>query len=368
MASVRKFIIVNGEKSSATILYRSHAAERCLKMLGMEVDVHEADCLDAVSISDVSACLFVRTPLSLEVGSFIERLKSANVAILADFDDLVFRPDLLHLIDGINYLSDIERQQFIERTFQYQEMVKVSDCVVVTTLPLAEKIGRYNKQVRVIRNYPMEVTKNISFNFDHTKHNTNKFVIGYYSGTLTHQADFRQCSNALLTLMKKRSDVELRIVGKINMKEFTGFEEFEPRVTLVPLMSYEDMISDLGGCDLNIAPLEVGNAFCECKSELKYFDAALMRVPTIASSTIPFKAAIRHGTNGYLANTPGDWSNCFETLLHDKSATKRVGLNARRYALSLFGEAAMLNDYRGLINFVGEKTVCNFSGNPRKGI
>jgi glycosyltransferase involved in cell wall biosynthesis len=352
VASVRKIIIVNGEKNSATILYRSHAAERCLKRLGLIVDVHEIDSLNNVNLINVSACLFVRTPLTPEVGSFIERLKAANVAMLADFDDLVFRPDLLHLIDGINYLSDVERQQFTERTFQYQEMVKVSDCVVVTTLPLAEKVVCYKKQVRVIRNYPLEVTKNISFNSDDTKHNTNKFVIGYYSGTLTHQADFRQCSNALATLMKRQSDLELRIVGNFNMQEFSEFEEFGPRVMRIPLMSYEDMISDLGGCDLNIAPLEVGNAFCESKSELKYFDAALMRVPTIASPTMPFKAAIRHGTNGYLANTQSDWYNCLDTLLHDKSATKRVGLNARRYVLSFFGEAAMLNDYRGLINFV----------------
>lgn len=352
MASVRKIIIVNGEKDSASILYRSHAAERCLKRLGLTVDVHETDSLNNVSLIDVSACLFVRTPLTPEVGLFIDRLKSEKVATLADFDDLVFRPDLLHLIDGIDYLSDIERQQFTERTFQYQEMIKVSDCVVVTTLPLAKMVACYNKQVRVIRNYPLEVTKNISFSSGDRKHNTNKFVIGYYSGTLTHQADFRQCSIALATLMKKQSDLELRIVGNINMEEFSEFEEFEPRVKRIPLMPYEDMISDLGGCDLNIAPLEVGNAFCECKSELKYFDAALMRVPTIASPTIPFKAAIRHGTNGYLANTQSDWSNCFETLLHDKSAIKQVGLNARRYVLSFFGEAAMLNDYRGLINFL----------------
>lgn len=364
MASVKKFIIINGEKSSATILYRSHSAERCLKKLGLVVEVHEADRLSAVNLKDVSACLFVRTPLSPELGSFIERLRSANVAVLADFDDLVFRPDLLHLINGINYLSDIERQQFTERTFQYQEMVKVSDCVVVTTLPLAEQAARYNKRVRVIRNYPLEVTKNMSFNYDDTKHDSNRFVIGYYSGTLTHQADFRQCANALARLMNERSEVELRIVGKVNMEEFSEFEEFESRIKRIPLMPYGDMLSDLGGCDLNIAPLELGNAFCECKSELKYFDAALMRVPTIASPTIPFKAAIRHGINGYLAITQGDWFNCFETLLHDKSVSKRVGLNARRYVLSLFGETALLNDYRGLINFVEEKIIGNCSGTP----
>lgn len=355
MAVASKVIIVNGEKKSATILYRSQSAERCLKRLGLTVDIYEADSLDGVSVKNALACIFVRTPLSPSVGLFVERLKAEDVAVVADFDDLVFCPDLLHLIDGVRYLSDLERQQFAERTFQFQEMVKVSDYVVVTTLPLVDKIASFNSRVRLIKNYPLEVTKKMSLNSNGAKQNSDNFVIGYYSGTLSHQADFRQCSNALVDLMKMRSDVELRIVGKFNLEEFQDLEKFGSRVKQLPLMTYEEMIYDLGSCDLNIAPLELGNIFCECKSELKYFDAALMRVPTIASPTIPFKASIRHGINGYLANTISDWSKCLENALNDRAGLRRVGFNARRYVLSLFGEAAQINDYRRLLNYLEDR-------------
>lgn len=60
------------------------------------------------------------------------------------------------------------------------------------------------------------------------------------------------------------------------------------------------------GLILNIAPLEI-NRFCEAKSELKYFEAALVRVPTVASPTQPFKNAIQHGVNGFLAGDSADW-------------------------------------------------------------
>lgn len=352
MASGNRIIIVNGEKVSATILYRSQAAARCLKKLGLVVDVHGVDDIDRVSLEEVTTCLFIRTPLTPTVGAFIERLKSLSIVVLADFDDLIFRPDLLHLFDGIKYLSKDERELFAERTLQFQEMIRIADCIVVTTLPLATEVARYNDHVRVVRNYPLAVTRDISI-LSHVKDcNADKFVIGYYSGTLTHQADFKQCAGALARLMERRSDVWLRVVGKMRLGEFPELTRFESRIVLLPMMSYKDMLLDMRGCDLNLAPLEGDNVFCDCKSELKYFDAALMCVPTIASPTKPFKAAIKHGVNGYLAGINEDWEGCFETILKNRAMARHVGLNARRHVLSFFGEAAQLNDYVNLMRHV----------------
>lgn len=355
MLAKNKIIIINGEKNSATILYRSKGAERCLKNLGFFVDVLEIDTLDNINLHGVIACLFVRTPLTQTVSAFIHRLQSLFIVVVADFDDLIFRPDLLHFFDGIKYFSNDEHELFFERTFQFQEMVKIADVVVVTSTPLAAEATRYNKQIKVIRNYPLEITKGLSVRSEVLKHNPQKFIIGYYSGTLTHQADFRQCSQALAQLMEKSDHVELRAVGKINIDEFTELKSFGSRITKMPLMNYENMLIDLRRCDLSLAPLEVDNAFCECKSELKYFDAALMCVPTIASPTHPFKAAIKHGFNGYLARTQQDWLDCLEKIVTDKASAKRVGASARRHVLSFFGEMAQLNDYRSLMKMVASQ-------------
>src|SRR4029450_4341109 len=56
---------------------------------------------------------------------------------------------------------------------------------------------------------------------------------------------------------------------------------------------------------INIVPLQ-DNAFTNCKSELKYFEAAVVGTITIASPVHSFKRAIRHGENGLLAHAQ-DW-------------------------------------------------------------
>ena len=106
-------------------------------------------------------------------------------------------------------------------------------------------------------------------------------------------------------------------------------------------MPHNKLPLELMRFDINIAPLEIGNPYCEAKSELKFFDAAMLEVPTVASATAPFRAAIRQGQSGFLAESSEDWLKSLSRLLDDRRLRIRIGKVARVEALRGFGPVAM---------------------------
>src|SRR5262249_54642540 len=79
--------------------------------------------------------------------------------------------------------------------------------------------------------------------------------------------------------------------------------------------------------------LEPDNRFTEGKSELKYFEAGLLELPTIASDIPAYRVAITHGRNGLLCNDEKEWFKALETLVGDRELRMRLGGRARQDVL-----------------------------------
>jgi hypothetical protein len=103
---------------------------------------------------------------------------------------------------------------------------------------------------------------------------------------------------------------------------------------LVPLV---DLPNELVRFDVNLAPLQVGNPFCEAKSELKYFEAALVDACTVASPTGPYRRAIEHGKTGYLASTVEEWHDAIARLIAAPAERASVARAALRDVVWTFG-------------------------------
>ena len=89
-------------------------------------------------------------------------------------------------------------------------------------------------------------------------------------------------------------------------------------------MPLAELPNELARFDINLAPLEVGNQFCEAKSELKFFEAALVEVCTIASPTGPQRRAIRDKATGRLADTAREWYDAMLELIDDPAQRRRL--------------------------------------------
>ena len=123
----------------------------------------------------------------------------------------------------------------------------------------------------------------------------------------------------------------------IDTDEYPSLNGLEEQIEWRPLQPLMNLPAEMARLDINLAPLEVGNPFCEAKSELKFFDAALVNVPTIASPTGPFRRAIDHGRTGFLATSADDWYVYIKRLVQDAGLREQVGRNAYIAALAAFG-------------------------------
>ena len=88
--------------------------------------------------------------------------------------------------------------------------------------------------------------------------------------------------------------------------------------------------------DVNLAPLEIGNPFCEAKSELKFFEAGIVGVPTVASATRTFREAIADGIDGFVASTADEWVAKLSQLIESADRRNRMGELAMKKASQFY--------------------------------
>ena len=114
----------------------------------------------------------------------------------------------------------------------------------------------------------------------------------------------------------------------IDIEEYPALAGLEQQIEWRSLQPFMNLPTEMARFDINLAPLEVGNPFCEAKSELKFFDAALVDVPTIASPTGPYRRAIVHGSTGFLAASGDDWYIYIKRLVKDPALREQIGHSA----------------------------------------
>ena len=125
--------------------------------------------------------------------------------------------------------------------------------------------------------------------------------MGYLSGTNTHNEDWAFVEPAIAQVLRRRPGVELWIGGLLDPS--SALREFGDRIRRLPLKPWTELPGVLRDLDINLAPLEPDKSFNEAKSAIKWLEAALTRTPTVASPTLPFREAIKHGSTGLLAQT-----------------------------------------------------------------
>jgi glycosyltransferase involved in cell wall biosynthesis len=270
------------------------------------------------------------------IDSLLNYARGRDMKIVYDIDDLVFDPSLADRIDALGLMSPYLQGVYRRSLENRRRLLLAADLVTVPTAALARVVTGMGREAAVLPNglNPEQLGIAAGIAADPPTPNAAP-VIGYFSGSATHRRDFAECAAALQGTLRRHPDVRLRIVGPLDLDP--AWAEFTRRIERIGLLPPGEMLRRMAEIDINLAPLEIGNPFCEAKSELKFFEAALLGIPTIASATESFRTAIEDGVSGFVVADTAGWTRALDLLVTDPELRRRMGAAARERALSRHG-------------------------------
>lgn len=291
--------------------------------------------IDDIDLDKIKLLIIERqTAKDGRVLRLIKRAKKIGVKVLFDIDDLVFNYSDAPLIKKT--VREKSLLYWLGYIWGIRRIAKRVDGFICTNEFLAKKLKRsFGKPVKVIQNSLNSAQMEISEKYVKKKIVREiaggGFSIGYFSGSPTHKNDLAMVEPELIRFLKAHNDVKLKIVGYMELSKQMHSLINDGRVETIKPVDYLRLQGLMAKVNVNIAPLVV-NDFTNCKSELKFFEAAIVETTTIASPTYAFKKAIKDGENGFLAQ-PREWYGKLEYLYNNPKKNREVALAAKEYVL-----------------------------------
>ena len=299
-------------------------------------------------IKDADILIIHRSGYSSHLAELIRLCRINDTKVLFDIDDFIFEqseiPMLLNTLDVVNrsetHLEDQDWEKWLGTAASMKLAAKMCDGIICTTEYLASKAELYlDLPVLVIPNFLSDDQYQYSHElFDLKNQNDFKrdsfFDIGYFSGTPSHNRDFAITVGAFDALLSERDDVRLNVVGFLDLPEYF-VQKHSRNINRLPLTNYLDLQRLISKVEINIAPLQQ-NSFTHGKSELKFFDAAAVGIPTIASPTISMLSTIKHNKTGYFAENH-EWHQRVSHLIDNfETDGFKVGITAKNWVDEIF--------------------------------
>lgn len=356
----KKIVFIGGEGNTPGFIYRCARYCEAASAAGMDAVLLKTDEIsnNQMEIKTAHVIVIWRAVWTETIQTVFDIGRRVGAKIVFDIDDLMTEPDMakISIIDGIRSQHFTEKQ-VADLYSLIRETAIRSDFFFTTTEPLAMYLRRLYKPTIVLRNGFDEKTfvdSRFAYRSKRLVESDGLIRIGYAGGSRTHQRDFSVCANAVARILRENSNARLVIFKQtdhatnavnplLDMDEFPGFVGLEDQIEWREMVSLDKLPSEISRFDINLAPLELDNPFCEGKSELKFFEAALCGVCTVASPTNPFQKAIEHGITGFLAKDEQEWHACISLLISDEKLRSTVAADAFRSVLWPYGEQKRTN-------------------------
>ena len=307
--------------------YRCNHQGEAFGLAGGTFDVRLARDVDLLELVDQYECFVLhRVPWEPAVERFIECAHDRRKRVIFDADDLVFDPGAADFLP-LEQMGEAERLLLLDGLHLCRRTLESCDAVTVSTDSLLERARRIHDRVAVTYNVvSAEMVEAADVVLSHRAaavQSRNVVTIAYLSGTPTHDRDFREAADAVLWALETFPHVRFLAVGFVSLD--ARFEKYTGRVERLPIQPWRRLPEILASVDINLAPLVPDSPFTDAKSCVKYLEAGLLGVPTIASPRPDFARAIENGVNGLLAEGFTQWRGSVQRLVESEGLGHRLG-------------------------------------------
>ena len=327
----KDILIINGCTLPHPERYRvNHQVEQLIAH-GMTADSVFYDRLTPDMLKYYRGFIFFRCPVTDTIKEFIAEAKSSNKTCFFDVDDLVIDQKYTDQIAYVQTMNQDDKALYNDGVDRMGETLRLCDYGITTTERLATELEQYTKEVFINRNVASDEMVYCSLKaLEARGRDENKVVIGYFSGSITHNEDFEMVLPDLVALLKKHSNLYIKVVGILDIP--AELSPFSDRILVTDFMDWKQMPYEVASCDITIAPL-TKSIFNEAKSENKWLESSLVSVATVASNIGAFKQEMEHEKTGILVDD-GDWYDALDDLILNKDKREKIAVAAHKEVLA----------------------------------
>lgn len=337
-------LFIDGESGSMSSFYQVEQVVKSLKKANINVTVLK-DTSGLKIFDKYDLFILFRCRYTNIIENIVKFSKLHDRKIIYSCDDLLFSGRLkAKQFDIFKYLPDENKKNFEKLLIDSHKILKVSDIYIGPTNYLTDLAKEYTKEklAYTIRNYPPSFLFETKF----LKKKKDTFNLFYFSGSISHQKDFLTIEEVLSHNLEKYSNLQLHIVGKIDIHEFDKLQGYINKQVfihpyIIPSEYYLKLVEYMELADVVLAPLDLSNEMVQGKSELKYFEAGIFGVPCIASASHTFLEVIENGKDGLLCSDDKQWNYAIEKLYNDSIYYKKISAEVKKNIYAKYSESSM---------------------------
>jgi hypothetical protein len=361
----RQVLVIGNQDIPQVYRYRQQKIVADLRTVGRdELVVQNVDDWESLNSSKMGTRLLgvdllvvCRLPATASVLPLLLNARQQSIPIVVDVDDPIFDAEIfpppLETYAG-TISADLHASMHAD-TANWLGILRLANVVTTTTEPLRQSVirctGLDGERVRLHPNLMLpELLEEARA--DAPSSLPGQLTLVYGSGTKAHKQVFLgTVLPALMKLKQKHPTLRIRVIGMTG-EGGSSFDLAEPpaltQLEWLPATGYRDYLRQLHGAQISIAPLE-SNGATDCKSELKWFEAALLGAAIVVSPTAAYRQLLRDGEGALFATTTDDWFLQLNRLVLDRPLRERLVGQARAKALEAFAPWANEPRWRDLL-------------------